>query len=356
VTLTQGTSTPITILPGEKPVAVTDAGNSPAGLLLLNRGDNGGTIMVQPGPTGGSSAIALGPSGSLQWTDTTAYPYAYVAAGGTVETLLITSQATAYSNPEAVAIATAAQLAIQGVPTLYRNKVIADLTVPATLIGAPDLDVSAYASLLVGIKWGANPAGPGAVALVPYDPQGVGGINLATTQTIVGMDSSAGSEWCWWQLPVVSERFQINPVVTAGRQQSTDVIVIGSTRPVAGFRQLGDRGAGARMLHAASPTASTTYNLVPYNNQFEQVNTGQSVLTRMNGKVTVSIQASGPGTLTMFYVDYTGSFCYLPFTVPSGRSLLSTAHPSLPVQWKWVPDTSVVNGFAYVTVIAETTP
>lgn len=111
MTAPAGVTIPYSITPGIAPRPITDGGNVPQGLTLINRGDNGGTVWVQPGPSGAASAVPLQPAATLTWSDPTTLPYAFVLAGGTTETLIVSNQIPDYNNPVAVAVATATQIA-----------------------------------------------------------------------------------------------------------------------------------------------------------------------------------------------------------------------------------------------------
>lgn len=356
----QGTTTPFRITPGAAPVPVTDGGNSPAGLLLVNRGDNGGTVWIQAGPTGGAGAVPLGPAASLPWTDPRVIPYAYMTAGAAAgETLVVSNQMSDYSNPTAVAVATARQLTADGVPNLFRDGLVFDNRLDVTQ-STGLLDVSQYSSLLIGPDWPQpTPSGPAAIQIRFSDPAIPG---LEPFGPYITNDNAMGVAG-QWRVPVEAPFIEVvNDPARNVPQSPLWLSIVGTNRPVDRFQQI-TTGIGARTL-MASPTpttAGTRYQLLPENNGASNTGGGGFTgaqrlanldnMTRFNGLVTLTLfSGTGAGSLYSVYVDETGSYVSNRLRFTAADTVTQWAHPSVPVTWYWNPDASTTGQNVRLTV------
>lgn len=368
----QATTLPFAITPGAAPAAITDGGNSPVGMALVNRGDHGATVWVQAGPAGGAGAVPIGPGGSITWTDPITVPYAYLAPGATAaETLLVTNQSADYSNPVAVAAATATQLLTQGIPAQIASQINAQ-GVPAvytdTGVGTyllqpmgsgnptPSLQavaqVGAFASVLVSVQW-AQPTPVGnnlvtvdfddpAVPQMPYVRYYLSAPNGANN------GSDAGTQFSW-MVPVAGPRMTLTNRQTPDNNNSPALINVAGTNRVADrFRQLGDE-LGAHVVQGSTNSVTGT-SAVPLAGV-----SGGGMFTRMNGPILVIVKhsTSVAGSLLMNYVNPAGSLTSVPFALAADGTLNLT-HPAVPVFWSFAPNSSAATNIVTATVLAAT--
>lgn len=318
------TSTPYPLSPGQPPQPITDGGNSPVGAVLVNRGDNGGTIWVQAGPTGSAGALPLGPSASLQWTDRLAVPHAYLAPGSTAdEVLILTDQSAGYSNPAAVAAATAVQLAGRGIPNVFTNATVGDFRLFSGSSTADPLPVAGFGSLVVGVSWPQpTPTGPTAVRLTFTDPlvPQLPAVNLYLTN-----NNAVDPGECTWQIPILGPALSITNISNTTSADAY-VSVTGNNRTVDRLRLVGEE-LGARQFNG-SVTAGVNTILPPVRGR---------ATSRFNGQVTAVLNATQAGVLYLNYVDESGTATSAGFTNATGRTVITTGHPSVPSYWSWNP-------------------
>lgn len=337
-----GTTTPLSLAPGAAPVPVTDGHNSPVGLQLVNRGDNGGTVWIMSGPAGQAAAVPLGPAASLQWTDQQTLPYAYVPAGGTAETLVITSQSVGYANPTAVA----ASLIAQGIPSTMLDTGYGTFRIPVAGSSVP-IDVSRSASLIVTVQWPQLPNGCNVLVLTFTDPALP---DFPPLKYYCTVDNAVeqGAQYLW-RVPVVAPRLTLTNVRTPDANNGDAYCaVVGTNRQSAGFRQIGGE-LGLVMLGGTSPNlgAGALYPLPGY--------AGAAPLTRFVGTVTCIAQVQTSGLLSVQWVDERGSRVSVPFVLPTGNTMLTWAHPNVPVQWRWAPN-AASSGAVWLTISQNNPP
>lgn len=338
-----GTSTPFGLSPGLAPLRITVDGNSPAGSSLVNLGTNGGTIWVQPGPTASAGALPIGPGGSLRWTDPVALPYAFLAAGSTsAETLVVTDQSADYSNPAAVAAATATKLAAQGIPSTFLDGGVY-AAVPASGASTTALAVGGYASLIVSVYWPQpTPLGPCALRLSFTDPAVP---SLSAIQMFCTNDNSAEAGLSTWVVPVLAPTLTITNL-TNSTSAAADISVVGNNRTVPAFRQLGAE-VGIKQIQNLATVLATTYPLNGWGST--------SRMTRYNGHVQLSTATQGvAGTITASWVDETVTVRTVSiFTGTAGNELYDFAHPSVPVYWTYTPKAASPGNGMTLTVIQK---
>lgn len=319
-------------------VRITDgANNAPAGLQLVNRGDNGGTVWVMAGPAGQAAAVPLGPGASIQWTDTGNLPYAYLSTAATKpETLVVTGQAQAYNNPTTVAAA----LIQQGIPSTFL-----DTGYGTWRLGwgqsSSAVTVGQSSSLIVSVQWPQIPTGCTVLQVAFTDPAvpDLSPINYYLTQ-----NNSIAAEQSTWVIPVAGPAVTLTNLTTPDNNQSNAYVqMVGNNRPVDRLRQLGDEGEG-RYLYAHCPTVNTTYPCVAY-----PTGAGESPFTRMNGPINVNLSLAGAGSLYFFYVNPKGTPIGVKRDVPSGNTSFTMAHPRMPVYWQFTPTSVATDLFMAVT-------
>lgn len=342
-------TTPYPVNPGPA-VPVQIAGSPPAGMTLVNPGDNGGTVWVAAGPNG--PQLPLTPGGTLEWADHATFPYLSLAAGVTApETVMVTDQAANYSNPEAVAAATATQLAAQGIPSTFLGSVVYSAAMAPG--GTAVLDVSKYASLIVAVQWydqtGTKPA---AMKL-----EWSSGAGFSTTKWVSHDPTWEATRECW-RSPVYGPTLTLSNYGLLAQQ----VTIYGTNRPTDRFEILGDRASS--MLGAATPGQGIFYDL------FAQVGGGPppapaltagnfSRLTRFTGLVSVTYAVGATSTanavsLIASWVDpNAGNPVRTSHYVSMNGGVNTTFlwnHPPVPVAWVAQPGFAIAGGTVRIMV------
>lgn len=321
-------TTAIPVLPGQPARPITDSGNAPAGLFLINRGDNGGDILIQPGPADRASALTLGPGGSIPWGDAAVLPYAVLPAGAAAgETLVVSSQVAGYDNPTAVAAATALQLAAQGVPNTFTASPVGTYRIPDN--GSTGLvSVAPYGSLVVSVNWPQpTPVAPGAIRLRFTDPAVP---DLPPIDIYLTNDNTFEASQNVWQVPIYGPALTITNVDNTANADAY-VSIVGTNRTVAALRQFGDE-LGARNLRAETPGANLSYNLAYYTDSGYG---SLSAVSRFNGKVKLQLNVgAGSGFLYAIWADATAKLQHATFAIGAGQTITDWAHPAVPVRWK----------------------
>lgn len=342
-TTAAGVTNPYTLTPGAAPVRITDgANNSPAGLTLVNRGDNGQTVWIMGGPSAQGAAVPLGPGASLQWSDPVNLPYAYVTGAGTArETLVVSSQSSGYTNPTVVAVATAAQLAAQGIPNVMTETGLGTyrLNPGASTAGIP---VGAYASLVVSVYWPQpTPQGACAVRLTFDDPAVP---DLQPAQLWLTANNFIFQGLWVWQIPVSAARLTVTALQPNDNNNAQAYVsIVGTNRAIPAVRQLGQQAPAIRQLKADTPTAGTVVN-------FTSRHPPAISQTTANGSCGVYVDASVAGTLSACWIAEDTTVLSVNWTIGVGFSSVTFAHPTVPVWWIYNPTTSVAGARVYVTV------
>lgn len=372
----QGTTGAYQLTPAASPLRITDGGNSPAGLLLVNRGDHGGTIWVQAGPSGGAGAVPIGPAGSIPWTDPVTPPYAYLSsAASQPETLIVTNQMSGYSNPVAVAAATAAELAVAGIPTVYTDTPVGQWTLAPDVkgIAAPGtitdyIDVSKFSSIIVSVDYSAGVYVPGAstkegsAVTMTFEDRASPGMPVTLVHS--GIETSfdpanaslmTADRRTAHQVPVYGPQMTLYNVSTNTIYAS--VSVIGTNRITPGFRQMGDE-VGARYLVAQSCPAAQNLYLCQPAGEGDQVDPFASTWTHLNGAVSLQWNLFGStGYLWAHWVDQRGQVIRTRQRIDTPSGTVTWGHPTVPVSWWYMPDyaatdshtTSATGGLAITT-------
>lgn len=353
---TAGVTNPYTLTPGAAPVRITDgANNSPAGLTLVNRGDNGGTVWVMGGPAAQGAAIPLGPGASLQWSDPVNLPYAYLTGTGTLtETLVVSSQSAGYANPSVVAAA----LIQQGIPSTMVDTGYGTyrLSVGNSTAG---ITVGSSASLIVSAAWPQpTPQGANAVRLKFDDPAVP---DLPPIYYYLTNNNAVEAGQNKWQVPVVGPRLTVTNLTTPDNNNADAYVQIaGTNRPSNGFRQI---GAAIGTKSVSGP--STAVGLSPVLNATNVDGAGSGTatsgpMTRANGPVTLQVfvaNTTGGGVIFPGWVDETATaFAALRFPIPaSGNDFtFQWNHPSVPVYWRYYAFSAIAGNWARVTVLGGT--
>lgn len=347
MTAPAGITIPYTITPGAPPAPLTDAGNAPAGLLLVNRGDNAGTVWVQAGPTGGAGAVPLGPGASMQWTDRAVLPYAYMTAGATLpEVLVLTNQSEGYTNPTTVAVATASQLAADGIPSVFMERIVFDGNVASgDFQDFPD--VGGYASLVIIARWAPNPTASAAALGLSFTAPKTPGFFPTAVPVFLNMDCAREQSAGIWQVPVVAGRLIVTNMTNLSNMP-VRLTVVGTNRTAPRTRQLGGE-SGVASFTAVTPVAGTTYPLA------SAAVVGGSVFTRFNGPVSImAFSSAGAGLLLPRWADESARGVSGRIRVGAGDTLIQQwNHPSVPVNWSFIPDTSVAGSFLTLYIAAS---
>lgn len=318
---------PYTVKPGAVPAPVQVASATPAGFTLINRGDNGGTVLVAAGPNG--TTVPLTAGGSVDWVDATTYPYLSLPAGATAaETVVVTDQAQNYTNPVAVATATATQLAAKGVPNVFQSTVLFDADVnPSAPLSS--ITVGGYASVLIKAQWKPDNSGN-------YGP---GALQLGNVGTWLGMDASVdtAAPGATWEMPVAFASFTAyNPLNPGG--MPCHLTVTGTNRPVARARMVGLDTAGAKLLglQAAATAAGQYLPMIATLGTGANASGlfGGSNSSRMAGPIKLhwNTNVSG-GYLMCQYVDWNATVVTLRWPLSGTDGVIDWIHPVLPVHW-----------------------
>lgn len=352
---------PYPLSPGAQPVAVSDGGNAPVGLFLINAGDNGGSIVIQPGPTDTGAGLTIGPGGSIPWNDPAVLPYAKLPAGATkAERLVVSSQLTGYDNPQAVAVATALQIATQGVPSTLLDTGYGMFRVAAGATAAGRPIVGPSASLIVSVEWPQPaPQGPGAVRLTFDDPDL---LDLAPVSVYLTNSNAVEERANTWQIPVLAPRLTItNMANTAGADAY--VSVVGSNRTIPKLRQLGGE-MGTKTVWASTAAAGMSAAMQATNVPSSSLSGGSGTatsgpMTRANGPVTLQVLVNnftGGGILFPTWVDETATVVDQRIPIPSAGPndfTFQWNHPTVPVYWRYFANTANAGNFVRVTVLSN---
>lgn len=343
---------------GGQQVRIDDGAQSPpAGLQLVNRGDNGGTVWIAAGPAGAAAAVPLGPGATLQWTDPGAYPYAFLSSAATLpETIVCTGQSAGYSNPTVVA----ASLIAQGIPSTMLDTgygtwpALVALAAgvwnrsnsPTITANMPTCMVGQSASLLLAVSWPTS-AGGNLLQLMFDDPA----LPSFPPQTIFLSANNAADParaYCW-QVPVLGPRVTLVNIQSAGDAANSTAYVrlVGSNRAAPKLRQVGDENGAHVVAHTGSVAGGSV-----------------TTLTGLSGAPTQTVM-NGPVTLNLWGGAAAAGYIFAGWTDPvSGSSIVTTVahvasgvsgpiqwtHPTLPVTWQYSPDTTTAASTAYLTV------
>lgn len=345
----------VPVAAGAAPAAVQVSAAPPVGCSLINRGDHGGTVWLQAGP--GGTSVALPPGASLVWTDPNVFPYLYLGAGTTAsETVVVTSQAANYSNPQAVAAATAAQLAAQGIPSTYLSTGYGTYRLDAGVAAAP-ITVGQSAGLVVSVSWPQpTPVGAGVVRLDFTDPSVP---NLPALSLYLTADNAVSKDQNSWQVPVLGPVLTVTNVPPPDASNSPAYVqVTGSNRLVSQLRQLGNEIGVWHGMAVGAVTAFSSYTAVPIHDTGSGTTTDPTLspLTRMNGPVTIMTEgpggsASTTGVLIPRWIDQNGYKAHASISVTAQNLLTPWVHPRVPVVWTYVPTVSVAGNSLTVTVL-----
>lgn len=323
-------TTTVPVTPGQPPTPVQVGATPPVGFTLINRADNGGTIEVAAGANG--TQLPLTPGGSLVWADSAIYPYASLPAGATAaETLVVTDQVRDYANPEAVAAATAVQIAAEGVPSTFLDTPYGTYRIPAGQSSA-GITVGQSASLVVTLGWPAGPHGLN-VALLAFDDPAAPDLDpIVIPVTINNLVESLALTY---QVPILAPRLTVTNLQPPDNNNALlQVSVVGNNRSCERVRQIG--GNDETGVHNLSRTATFPAGVTT----LFGVN-GATAHTRFNGPVSLSFNVPAAGFVYAFFVDPSGRANSWPFSVPAGVTQVPLwAHPRVPVYWQWGPNTA----------------
>lgn len=329
-----GITNPYTVPAGGQPVRITDGtNNAPAGLTLINKGDNNGTVWLSPAAGPSPAAIPLGPGASMVWADRSVTPYAYLAAGSTkAETLVVTSQSTGYTNPVTVAAA----LAAQGVPSVYQAAVVYNADLPAGGF-IPSIDVSGYASILISVQW--KPTSSGTYVAGALQLQWTVAPGAQTSGQWLGQDALIDAGITTWQIPVTLPSFSVYNYA-AGLGMPCRLVIIGTNRSVPRVRMVNDDAlAGAKYLTTNGTATGPGQFMQLYahdgaGNATAGTFSGGSC-TRIAGPVKLhwNTATTGAGYIMCKYTDGVGTVPTLRFPISGTDGVIDWDHPALPVEW-----------------------
>lgn len=327
---------------GGQQVRVDDGANSPpAGLQLVNRGDNGGTVWIAAGPAGTAAAVPLGPGATLQWTDPAAFPYAFLSRAATqAETLVCTGQASGYSNPSVVAAA----LVQQGIPSTMLDTDYGGYQVLVTQ-STPPIMVGASSTLIVSVSWPQPPAGSNVLRVRFDDP--ASSSFAALDYFLTAPNGVSGEEWTW-QVPVVAPRVTFTNLQPPDNNNGpADLYVVGNNRPAAdGLRMLNQPQPGAQQLWCPV-SASGTFDLMggahtsgTASNQPTTYSASGSRCTRFTGACTASVWVNSAPTQVFLYQNWINAqgqpvcMVYVLNGLVQGAQSTQVAHPPVPCYWR----------------------
>lgn len=374
---TAGVTNPYTLNPGDPPVRISDGtNNSPAGLTLTNRGDNGGTVWIMGGPNGQAGALPLGPGASLQWSDVVNLPYAYLSTGAAkAETLVVSSQSGAYTNPTVVSAA----LVAQGIPstmldTGYGTTRLAagqaNGTTGSTQTGG--IQVGQSSTLIVSVSWPQpTPLGANVVRLAfddPSQPDLPPSFFYLTNNNAVEQGNNV------WQVPVVAPRLVIANLQTPDNNNADAYVsVVGNNRQTAGGFRMIAGGIGTKTLFVSCPTVGMSAPAQSTAGDYTQLSNAQGTLTglgpmtRFTGLVTVTVTIgtiTGNGIVSPTWVDETGRInsprqVYVTTATQGPNEDLNDftfqwVHPPVPVYWRY--DAFAANAGSYMRVTVNGAP
>lgn len=332
------TTTSYPLTPGQPAQLITDGGNVPTGLQLVNPGNNGGTVWIMAGPAGQAAAVPLGPGASLQWTDTAANPYAYLSTAAThPETLVVTSQAQGYTNP----ITVAGALITQGIPSTMLDTGYGSYQVGPNGATAP-ISVAVSSTLVVAVSWPQPaPVGCGVVTLTFTDPAQPDLPPIVYTLTA---DNAVSQDNNVWRVPVVAPYLTVRNLQTPDNNNAPAYVsIVGNNRPApARIEQLGETEPGAHQLWAPTTAAGTyvlqggAYATGPASPSPAAYAVAGSRVTRLNGSCTAAVwlgAGSASGFLYQLWVNAQGRVTAMAYALTTGISSVQIAHPPVPCWW-----------------------
>lgn len=222
------------------------------------------------------------------------------------------------------------------------------LTAPG---GAPEFDVSAYASLLM--KLGNTVAGQKVVLTIIWFadaactiPTGIAD-NFAVGEhpTVIMIDA--------WEIPVRGAGVQL--FVRTQSTGNASIFLEGTNRLVPSIKQILTTQLPREFTVPAQNLATGTF--YPFGNA-----DGLGDYTTLNGPISVSLTISDPGAVTVTgqlvatwcqYNATAGNFVYAAQTATGSGSLVLPMfnHPNIPIRWQWFSQTTSANITLTLTLV-----